>query len=243
MEHTLQKGAVFIADAHCAPYRQDLISLLKYLDCHLPPQLVLMGDMFDVLVGSHKASLDMNAEAVELICTLSQKTELFYFEGNHDYGLKPIFPHAHVFSRNEQPVVMAYEGKRVALSHGDVMIGQAHELYMRTICNQSVIKAIIFLNGILQGRIWKKLNGWLERKKICYPFEGFETLAQRRIAACQSCGDFDLLIEGHYHQDRSFAQDGWLYCNLGAHACNQSYYVLESTTNETVLQKAILKEY
>ena len=48
----IQKGALFIADAHESSERTLLWDFLLYVQENPPPQLFLMGDMFDLLVGN-----------------------------------------------------------------------------------------------------------------------------------------------------------------------------------------------
>lgn len=242
--NALQNGAVFIADSHTASYRPQLIPLLKTLNDNPPIQIFLMGDMFDVLVGNYPESVERNREALDLILGLAQKTEVHYFEGNHDYNLKNILPGVRVYDRDEQPVFFEKDSLMVGISHGDVLSGFFHAAYMRMIKSIGFVALLQWLNRhILKNGIWNKLDSWLQQKNICYPFDGFENLAQRRLTKYRKIREIDVVIEGHYHQDKNYYDQGTEYINLGAHACNQSYYLLESTANEIVLQKAKSKEF
>jgi UDP-2,3-diacylglucosamine hydrolase len=240
MVYSLTQGAVFVADAHCASYRPALLTLLQHFAMHPPPQLVLMGDMFDVLVGDYAPSLRMNQKAVACLRALSRKTDLFYLEGNHDYNLASVFPHARVFSREEQPIQISFKDQKLALAHGDIGCGMLYAMYMRWIRSFWVIKTLEHGDNMLGGIISRSLNRWLASKDLCRIFDGFELLAQRRISTMKCMRECDVLIEGHYHQGKSFQHSNGCYFNLEAHACNQSHYVLEWTNGETVLRKAIL---
>lgn len=240
----LKPRAVFIADSHTAPYRPQLLSLLKSLNEKPPIQLFLMGDMFDVLVGNYPDSVERNREALDLISELAQKSEVFYFEGNHDYNLKSTLPGVKVYDRYEQPVFFEKDSLVIGISHGDVLSGRFHALYMRMIKSVGFVALIQWMNRyVLKNGIWSQLDCWLQKKNICYPFDGFEKLAQKRLKKYRKIRKVDVVIEGHYHQDKNYYDQGTEYINLGAHACNQSYYLLESTANEIVLQKAKSKEF
>lgn len=48
----IKEGALFIADAHDSVERAFFFDFLVYVNQNPPSQLFLMGDMFDLLVGS-----------------------------------------------------------------------------------------------------------------------------------------------------------------------------------------------
>jgi len=56
------------------------------------PQLFLMGDNFDILFGGNeyvKRISDKTQETIDILNTISHKIDIYYFEGNHDFLLKP----------------------------------------------------------------------------------------------------------------------------------------------------------
>jgi UDP-2,3-diacylglucosamine hydrolase len=116
---TLQPGAWFIADAHYARYRPALYDFLNGLPSEaLPPQIVLMGDIFDLLFGYAPNSVAPNRSMVDLLLRIAESREVIYLEGNHDFGLAPIFSgKIAAFSRKEQPVIGEVAGRRFALHH------------------------------------------------------------------------------------------------------------------------------
>ena len=102
----IQKNALFIADSHYPHHGDTFLNLLKKLDNNKikTPQLFLMGDNFDLLFGYNDYIQTFSKEAIDLLQTLSKKIEIYYFEGNHDFCLKEIFPDIQVYSREEQPI-------------------------------------------------------------------------------------------------------------------------------------------
>ena len=90
----LQEGAILIADAHYSDKYPQFFTFLKALESGAikTNQLILMGDMFELLFGVISQTKKDNAKEIALLNKLSESMEVIYFEGNHDFGLKKIFP-------------------------------------------------------------------------------------------------------------------------------------------------------
>jgi len=99
--YEIKDGAIFVADVHFNPNRDEFLKFLYEIkNGNLQtPQLFLMGDIFDFLAGEIEYFKIQNREVIELINQLSTTTQIFYFEGNHDYNLSKLFPNAKVFPR------------------------------------------------------------------------------------------------------------------------------------------------
>ena len=133
----IKKGAFVISDAHYSPLRPELLEFIKAIHSKefQPTQLILMGDIFDALFGGIPYTCDENAEMVQLINAISLEIEVIYLEGNHDFNLQKIFPHAKVFKISQQPVSCSYEGKKILLAHGDFGGDFGYRLYVSLIRN------------------------------------------------------------------------------------------------------------
>ena len=213
----IEEGALFVADSHYPHHGDAFLALLQKLDSGVlqTPQLFLMGDNFDLLFGYNDYIQTFSKEAVTLLQKLSQKMEIHYFEGNHDFCLKPIFPDMHIYSRNEQPVFFEMDGKRVGISHGDrYETGFGYDLYCRVLRNKATLTLLRpFEKAIIDHRMKK-----LSRKRICHSFEGFEKRVEAIVAHYT---DADLVIEGHFHQARSVGK----YVSLPSLACQKQISV------------------
>ncbi|MCD6173471.1 MAG: metallophosphoesterase, partial [Sulfurimonas sp.] len=141
----IKEGAFVISDAHYSHKRPQFLNFLQAIQSKklLPTQLILMGDIFDALFGGVTKTLDINQEAISIINELSEKIEVIYLEGNHDFNLKNIFPHAKVFGISQQPLACGFNGKKVFLAHGDFDGGFIYRIYTSFVRNGVVIK---FLN-------------------------------------------------------------------------------------------------
>ena len=240
---TLKAGAILIADAHCAPWRTPFIDFLRALDSGaiVTPQLILMGDVFDMLYGPIKRTYGYNTEGIELLNRLSTKLEVIYLEGNHDFLLKELFPNTHVFSRSQQPLILEFEGKRVALSHGDSAMGMGYEIYTALIRSPFVLAILRTIDNFGSGCIVSWLERMMKRKHHCRPIDQFETLIEARLDELKTEG-FDVLIEGHFHQNRFFESENLHYINLAAFACNERYFTVQSNHNMPLICESVFRK-
>ena len=215
----LKSGAVFIADAH---YHNGLrVELAEFLRRLEAPQIFLMGDIFDLLVGGVSSTYKDNKVLIELINQLATKSEVVYLEGNHDFNLSRLFPAVALFPISRQPLIIQAQHKRVALAHGDNFIGGKYGLYTSVIRNPWVIKLLGVTD--INGWLYKKIQNYNARKNLCRKIENFSTLACRRAALYEA----DIIIEGHYHQNTKIACGSKTYINLPSFACTKEVLIYE----------------
>jgi UDP-2,3-diacylglucosamine hydrolase len=240
---TLHEGAILIADAHCAPWRTNFIDFLHALESGeiVTPQLILMGDIFDMLYGPIPRSYRYNTEGIDLLNRLCKKIQIIYLEGNHDFLLSDVFPDITVIRRENQPIVMDYNGTKIALSHGDTTMGLGYEIYTALIRNPLLLAFLRTMDTLGNGFIVGWLETQMKRKSHCRNIEDFESLIKRRLQAFD--GDSaDILIEGHFHQNRSIKFPQFDYINVGAFACNERYFTVQSMQNKTLLHEAVFRK-
>ena len=215
----IKEGALFVADAHYPHHGDEFMQLLKELETGVivAPQLFLMGDIFDLLFGYNDYILTFCNEAISTLQKLSQKIEIHYFEGNHDFCLKYIFPNINVYSRDEQPIIMKLGSKRVALSHGDKYeTGFAYGLYCKLLRNKITLNLLKpFEKNIINYQMDK-----LPSKIICRKMSDFE---QKAKAITSNYKDVDIVIEGHFHQAASIGK----YISLPSLACQKKFAIAQ----------------
>lgn len=231
----LKVGAILVADAHYASYRPLFSSLIaKLLSKELQTtQLILMGDIFDLLMGPIDAFKEESAEIIKDLNLLSQRIEVVYLEGNHDFLLCDIFPNMKIFSLKQQPVDVMFEGKLGYLAHGDWGGDIFYRFFTFLIRSRALLAGLNFLDNLLKRKISKQLSKQMSKKNICSKFETFQEHINEKFIGYKSAGTW--FIEGHYHQGRSFLVDEMVYYNLQAMACNKSCFVVQSNKNEVSL--------
>jgi UDP-2,3-diacylglucosamine hydrolase len=231
MSHSLElkTGALFIADAHYPNHGKEFLTLLQNIECGKikTPQLILMGDIFDLLVGSSKYLKEKFKTEITLIDNIAKKIEVIYIEGNHDFNLRPLFKNVLVIPIQQQPLLMHHNKQTIALSHGDkYCMRLSYKIYTKTIRNPLVLKLIpdSYAKNKLQS---------MQRKKICKKIKNFKSLA-KKIAKNYTA---DLIIEGHYHQGVIIDN----YISLPSFACSGKIAVYKA--NEVLFPNFRLKKY
>ncbi|MFK5881674.1 MAG: UDP-2,3-diacylglucosamine diphosphatase [Sulfurospirillum sp.] len=227
----IKDGALFISDAHENDKRDGFYRFLlkiksKELD---PPQIFLMGDMFDLLIGEVKYLKEKYKKYIGLIEEIAKDKEVFYFEGNHDFALKSLFKNTKVIDIAMQPAIFYTADKKVLLSHGDKCGGVIHTIYTKIIRNLVVLKMLDRFDRLCGFCISKKIEKDLLKKNICLKIDNFQEIVEDKINNCID-RNIELIAEGHYHQNRSFKYGKQKYINFSSFACNQSYFIVQLST-------------
>lgn len=221
----IKDGAFFIADAHESETKRRAFG--KFLDEIIngklkPSQLFLMGDIFDILVGSDKFSVSLWKEYIKKIDEIAKNIEVYYFEGNHDFNLQKLFLHVKVIPLQKQPLFFTCKDKKFLLSHGDSFDKFGYKIYTKFIRSKITIFFLSIFQSLSNCKITRDLSKKLEKKNICTKIKNFEKIVQDKISNYKDC---DFVIEGHYHQNISFTCKEKTYINLASFACKNIYYV------------------
>jgi UDP-2,3-diacylglucosamine hydrolase len=211
--HTfLKNGAVFIADSHYSHKNETLYSLLLKFDRNPPSQLFLVGDIFQLLLN-FPYLIEYNKKVITLINSISKKTEVYYFEGNHDFCLDDIF---------EKSVILLKKLKKdkVCINHGDIYTEDKFYIFYSKIIRQMWFMKFINIVSFnfINNWLFKK---FLSKKVRCDEMDNFEELAKMKIGLYKEC---ELIIEGHYHQNSIYKN----YINLPSLYCQKSYLRYEN---------------
>jgi UDP-2,3-diacylglucosamine hydrolase len=171
----LKKGAIFIADAHYPNHGKEFLTLLQNIQSGKikTSQLILMGDIFDLLVGTSIYLKDKFKTEIALIDSIAKNIEVIYIEGNHDFYLKPLFKNVKTIPIEQQPLTMQNKNKTIALSHGDkYCMNLSYKIYTKLIRNPIILKLIP------QAYAKNKLKS-MQNKKICKEIKDFNLLAKK----------------------------------------------------------------
>jgi len=238
----LLPGALIISDAHYSAQRPKLLELLqKILEGSVEAsQLILMGDVFDLLFGPVAFTYTRNQEAVATINAISKKMTVLYLEGNHDFAIRNFFPDIEVIPLQYQPLHVRFKDQNVLLAHGDFGSTFSYRVYTAMIRSKVVLSLLGFIDTMIAHRIIYALDRYLDKKDDCYEIEAFETLVKQRLQS-NNLLEYDALIEGHFHQNRQFHYKNFYYVNLAAFACNERYFVVKSQQEALELEAFVLR--
>jgi len=215
----IKEGAIFIADVHANKNRKEFLSFLDEVKKINPPQLFLMGDIFDFLTYEAKYTLKFYEEEIKKLNSLN--LEIIYLEGNHDFGISKIFPNIKVFPLSKQPVKVRYKNQVGFIAHGDVFSGIKYNFFHFFLRSSLILKILNSLNGekFSKGYLKKAAN-----KKICKKIPNFLKIAKQKIKKYDiGISEVDFIIEGHYHQGE-FIDEKPFYFNLKSYGCDKKYY-------------------
>lgn len=250
----LKNGAVFIADAHENEQRQDFLEFLRAIESSQisTPQLILMGDMFDMLVWQIRATHNFAAPYVNLLEKLADKgVEVLYIEGNHDFNVAQFFRKVKVFPLKNQPLSLqspngvsfkwgklsangaeimgkSVEFKsvsRVVLAHGDIFLPPFLAFALKSLRCPFLLNALNIVNFLAFNKISAQILKNQKKKDLFYQIADFNALAEQRYAKYQANGA--LVIEGHYHQNAIIDTKECKYINLPTFAYERSFFVVE----------------
>lgn len=231
MLHKIKEDAIFVADAHYqVGVRESFYNFLLKVDAGeiRTSQLIMIGDMFDLLVGVIDYTIKENQKVIKLINTLSQKIEIFYFEGNHDFYLQKLFPNVKVIPIAQQVLLASYHDKKVAISHGDLHQGFGYKLYTLLIRNFFILKLLNFLDKNFHNFISKKILLAHKNKDICKKIENFAQIIKQKSKKYDIASNgFDVICEGHYHMNEEYSLQGSQYRLFSSYACGNIYFTID----------------
>lgn len=224
----LQDGAIFIADVHANKNREEFGEFLTALENGTlqTPQLFLMGDIFDLLVGQIRFTCKENSTYIKRLDTLAKKFPIYYLEGNHDFNLSKLFLHVKTFSFKEQPLTCKTSYGDILLLHGDRYSGFVYALYTALIRSKTLLFCLNWLDLCFKNRISSALLEKLSHKKICKKIKNFQTIISHKIPKYRAKNIVGI-VEGHYHQNENFLLNGLIYRNFSSFACDKSYFVVQ----------------
>ncbi len=212
----VKEGAVFIADVHYKKGDSDFLDLLSTWYKSPPPQIFLVGDIFHALLP-FKYLIDYNSEAIALINMLALKSEVYYLQGNHDFNIESLFVNVNFADA-------FWDKKRdIFLTHGHLNSDIGYNIFFSLLKNEFLELFAHFVSfNFLYPWVFKSV---LNKKICCKEIENFFEIAKKRLSKVDS----KILVEGHYHQGKSFEIEGKEYINLPSFYCSKKYSVFEAS--------------
>ena len=199
---------IVIADAHLDGVNAQLrcfVSLLESLRKQKIADLVLLGDIFNLWIGTSKMTLPCHSTVVRILTTLKEQgIRLIYIEGNRDYFLARQFLYAPFDVISSEGIQTEIAGKQWYFSHGDLV--NIHDWSYRSwrrLSRNAWLFAIF--NAMPQAMALRLANG------IEAHLRGTNARYKSRFPAVE-CGEYahslwsqgiDMIVLGHFHQERS----------------------------------------
>ncbi len=199
-------SVALLADAHIGGPggpAGPLVEQLAALPARGCRRLVLLGDLFQVWVGERRYETpEIRAVVAALESLAAAGLRLDYIEGNRDFFLAGS-PYAALFASVGSEVAFATGGRRYLAVHGDGLNERDRQYrFWRWLSKSRPSRwAMRRLPGWLAGwtvhRVERELAQTNFEHKTRVPDEAIRRYARRRLAE-----GHDVLLLGHYHQER-----------------------------------------
>jgi UDP-2,3-diacylglucosamine hydrolase len=182
-----------------SPTGEALLSLVKKAKDEAS-LFVILGDLFDIWVGSGEAFQKEYAPLIEALKELKAKCPVYYFEGNHDFHLENFWVKEMGFEVFSHAKSLEFGGLKIRAEHGDQINREDHGyLFLRWFLRTRPLKFLIenlpsrFVLGIGQraSRKSRRYTSTLQNNSL----QIFRDYAQN----LRKTENFDLLLTGHTH--------------------------------------------
>ena len=210
MKGSARDCAAFIADPHLSGDRKGIDAFFSFLDGvgARAELLVILGDLFELWLGSNNLMADYHREVLGEIAALKKRgVETIYTAGNRDFifdeGLKEIFTSFYDCSHEFE-----YGGRRVHVVHGDLVNRRDYQyrIWRRVSRNPLVMKSFRFIPDSLSARLAGKIEIMMRRTNLPhkkrFPREECEDYAR---SCFRSSADYVIL--GHFHREYEWSPE------------------------------------
>lgn len=227
--------AVFVSDLHLndpddLKYQKFLFWLDRLKDDRELTHLFLLGDIFDLWLGSHSYFVTKHHRFISALASLkAAEVEIHYFEGNHDLYLQPFWGHKMGVCVHRGPLNKKLGPWQVRLEHGDQMDPTDRGyLFLRWFLRTTLIES---LARVLPGWLVCRIGKWASQKSRHYTTHIKTTTASRTEALLQDHAElmhrvqaFDYIISGHVHYRYLHKFPNYVVVNLGSWDTDAQYF-------------------
>ncbi len=217
---------LFLSDAHF-PKSKAILSFL--LDVYTEfDAIYILGDLFEFYYGYENFFYSHHAELFGVLNVISKKTEVFLFEGNHEYNLYAIkrFLDVNVIKKELE---IEIDGMNVYMEHGDRI--DKNDIYYRlfrlALKNPFSLKLIGKIDYRFLFDMSKKASHF-SKKRLKDKTDRRTDVALEAFAEQLTKNGKDVVILAHTHTPLLKKMDSGLYINCGDFFEHFSYVVYDS---------------
>ncbi len=195
--------------------------------------VILLGDIFDLLIGPHLEYLSEYDEFFEKFKKLLKSKEIWWFEGNHDFHFEKLMPRFlsdetlknFKYIKNEK--IININDKKIYLAHGDHLdIENENYMKYKNIVRSNWARFIIEKMLPYSGLKFLKEKFANQSKKMQKEFNK-QTEREKFLRYVDNLKGFDLVILGHSHIFESTSG----YINLGFPEANKKFLYFDGQPN------------
>lgn len=214
-----------------------LLSFLSHPEVRDSDCILLLGDIFDFMMGEHKEYLKIYENFFsELRNLLAKGKEVHFFEGNHDFHLEGLFKNylkSEKFFYHRDGIQKKLGGKTIFFCHGDdIQIGDPSYKYLKFILRNRVSRFLfnnVFPFKLQQGVAEYFSNKSRKRGQIFYSNqERIREIFRKSALKFWEFNPVDLLLCGHSHCKDDFnSPDGNRYLNNGYPSETKCFLIID----------------
>lgn len=231
----------FVSDVHIKEDNDEASVLFrKFLDeANQADVIVLLGDIFDLVVGGHFDWLEKYPKTFKKISEISKSKKVYFIEGNHDFLLGNLFTNPLLKNINHVSgdLVLHEESVTIRFSHGDdvEIENDNYRTYKKLIKNNFIE---LLANRIVPVRLISKIGDKaskesakksrrysLDESYVNKIHQKFRDSAQEYYKKNK---DFNILACGHSHVKDLWVNDNFTYVNNGYFLNEKTYAAIEN---------------
>lgn len=202
--------------------------------------IVLLGDIFDLVVGGDQAWIERFPKTFSLISNLSKNKKIYYVEGNHDFHMQRLFdlPVLQNVTHIAGDLIINQGNTKLRFSHGDdvEIDNPSYKKYKKIIKHRFIeLLASEFVPVKYISAIGQKASNESAKKSRRYEVspEHIEKIREKFRKSADAYYaqylDFDLLICGHSHvKDLWLSPKGFTYANNGYFQSEKTYAIIKN---------------
>jgi len=200
----LKQDILFISDLHISLEKTEITRrFLDFLNgrARQAKALYILGDLFDAWIGDDDNTPPNKAIKQALKALTDTGTQVFLLQGNRDFLLGQRFTDACGMTLLDEFAVIELGGKRVLLTHGDLLCTddlpyQAFRIKSHTPeWQQNVLSKPLWLR-LLAARWYRLRSFWHKRKKT----QDIMDVNQQTVIETMQRHRCETLIHGHTHR-------------------------------------------
>lgn len=203
----MNAGAVaFIGDVHLDvgdPEVGPFLSFLQHLS-HDVSRIVLLGDLFNLWIGSRDLEQPHQAAVTELLAELRGRGVVVrYLEGNRDYRVGACYRGSALDDVSSGGLEEVVGGKRVFAVHGDLAnaADRQYRLWRRVSRSRPAWWLFRSIPPARRRRLVDDLEGRMRRTNVAFK-RTFPEAAVREYTAQYFRAGYDAVVLGHFHIEK-----------------------------------------
>ncbi len=205
---------LFVSDVHY-PISGDIFLKFLWDNYTYFDRIYLLGDIFEFYFGYKNFIYKHHIKLLTLLKVILKKTELYIFEGNHEYRLEGLrqFMDAHIIKRSLEE---KFDGLRVYMEHGDMVDKEdiKYMMFRNALKNRFTLRIIEHIKPSLLLSLSKKASHFsktdIKSKKSRHTDDALEKFANSKIKS-----GIDVVILAHTHNPILIKKNNGIYINTG----------------------------